>query len=313
MAQVIKPFVTHGGRHVKLSDWRTLLRPKLEWPLTQARIEDGGGVTSTALQRQLPGRDPLAKLRSRWFERLCKSKDCLKISQALREGESDPVSAAELDPYLQDLLQALDDPLTLDQTDPLEVVPGQPFRLSLWERIANLCNDPDVKFFELLQVGVPLGVNSRLDPAPCWPFQDGQVDEPVPLQACESSWKSARDHPAMVQELIADEVRQGFITLIPGGVKELQSRYDKIAVGKLGLVLADGRSPRLVVDSSISMVTTNTAIPNRMLLPKVSDLCLAAPLRPALQQVLLLALDVSKAHRRILIHPDDRGLLFSCR
>ena len=82
-------------------------------------------------------------------------------------------------------------------------------------------------------------------------------------------------------------------------------------MGKLGLVLAEGRSPRLVVDSSISMVTANTAISNRMLLPKVSDLCQAAPLRPALalENVLLLALDVSKAHRRILIHPDDRGLL----
>ena len=204
LAQVIKPFVTHGGRHVKLSEWRTLLPPKIEWPLTQARIEDGGGVTSSALQRQLPARDPLAQLRSRWYARLCKSKDCLKISQALREGvECDPLSTAELAPYLQDLLQALDDPLVVDQAALLEVVPGQPFRLSLWERIASLCNDPDVKFFELLKVGVPLGVNSTLDPAPCWPFQDGQVDEPVPLQACESSWKSARDHPTMVRNVLA--------------------------------------------------------------------------------------------------------------
>ena len=113
----------------------------------------------------------------------------------------------------------------------------------------------------------------------------------------------------LIKDLIAEEVKQGFISLIPGGMKELQSRYEKIAVGKLGLVLAEGRSPRLVVDSSISMVTSNTAIPNRMLLPKVSDLCHAAPLRPALQDIVLLALDVSKAHRRILIHPDDRGLL----
>ena len=310
LAEVIQPFVTHGGRHVKFSDWRTLLPPKLEWPLTQARVEDGGGVTSTALQCHLPDKDPLAQLRARWLDRLCASKDCLKISHALRQGlGSDPITAEELNPYLRDLLQSLDELPGSDRADLMEVVPGQPFRLSLWERIATVCNDPDVKFFGLLKLGVPLGVNSHLDPAPCWPIQDGQVDENVPLQACESSWKSARDHPAMVQDLIADKVKQGFIALIPGGVKELQSRYDKIAIGKLGLVLAEGRSPRLVVDSSVSMVTTNTAIPNRMLLPKVSDLCHAAPLQPAKQSVLLLALDASKAHRRILIHPDDRGLL----
>ena len=108
LAQIIKPFVTHGDRQVKLADWRALLPPKLEWLLTLARIEDGGGVTSTALQRYLPAQDPLAQLRARWLTRLCESKDCLKISRALCQGvESDPFAAEELDPYLKDLLLTL--------------------------------------------------------------------------------------------------------------------------------------------------------------------------------------------------------------
>ena len=73
--------------------------------------------------------------------------------------------------------------------------------------------------------------------------------------------------------------------------------------------LAEGCSPGLVVDSSISNVTANTVIPNHMLLPRISDLMQCAPSESAVEQVVHLTLDVSKAHRRILIHPADRGLL----
>eukprot|EP00435_Cladocopium_sp_Y103_P041493 s465_g11.t1 len=83
----------------------------------------------------------------------------------------------------------------------------------------------------------------------------------------------------------------------------------KVAIGKLGVVLAEGRSPRLVVDSSISNVTANTILPNHMLLPRISDVIACAPTGPAQEDMLQLTLDVSKAHRRILIRPDDQGLL----
>ena len=79
-------------------------------------------------------------------------------------------------------------------------------------------------------------------------------------------------------------------------------QYDQVAVGKLGVVIADGRSPRLVVDSSVSNVTANTCIPNHMLLPKISDLMDSAPHEFAREQLIQLTLDVSKANRRILIH-----------
>ena len=108
--------------------------------LIQARIEDGGGVTSTALKCQLPDKDPLSQLRARWLDRLCTSKDCLKISHALSQGlDSDPITAEELKPYLRDLLQSPDELPGSDRADLMEVVPGQPFRLSLWERIATGC------------------------------------------------------------------------------------------------------------------------------------------------------------------------------
>ena len=80
-------------------------------------------------------------------------------------------------------------------------------------------------------------------------------------------------------------------------------------MGKLGLVSAENRPPRLVVDSTVSGVTQNTSIPNRMLLPRISDVLQAAPLEPSSLELVAFTLDVSMAHRRIKIAPEDQGLL----
>lgn len=134
------------------------------------------------------------------------------------------------------------------------------------------------------------------------------MTDPTPLQDCTGSWKSAQDHPTIVADLIQEELDAGFIAHVPGGLSELQQQFDWTAVGKLGLVIADRRSPRLVVDSSISNVTSNTVIPNRIMLPRISDVLSCAPSDMAQQQVIQLTLDVSKAHRRILIDPRDGGM-----
>lgn len=85
--------------------------------------------------------------------------------------------------------------------------------------------------------------------------------EDLPLLTCESAWKSALDEPEIVNELLTQEVQEGFIAVIPGGLQQLKQQYAHFAVGKLGLVQAPGRSPRLVVDSSISNLTSNTLLP----------------------------------------------------
>ena len=85
--------------------------------------------------------------------------------------------------------------------------------------------------------------------------------------------------------------------------------YAKTAIGKLGAVLAPGRAPRLVADSSVSMVTANTVLPNHMLLPRISDVMQCAPMGMSEQQMTQFTLDVSKAHRRILVASADGGLL----
>ena len=157
--------------------------------------------------------------------------------------------------------------------------------------------------------GAPLGVNEQLNPSPAWPTHSGVIATPEPLVVRQDSWKSASDHPSIVAELIEEELTAGFTAHVPGGVPELQELYHRTAVGKLGVVIAEGLSPRLVVDSSVGNVAPNTIIPNHMMLPRISDVMDCAPKTMAQQQMIQLTLDVSKAHRRILIDPKDGGML----
>ena len=125
---------------------------------------------------------------------------------------------------------------------------------------------------------------------------------------CESAWKSAIDNADIVDSLLASELQAGWIREIPGGDEELRSLYKHTAVGKLGVVLAPGCPPRLVVDSSVSGVTSNTQLPNRSANPSLMDVRKSIPLSGSLEQLVALVLDVAKAHRRILIRGSDRGL-----
>ena len=152
------------------------------------------------------------------------------------------------------------------------VVPGQPFRLGLLFALASASGDPDAAFIAELLDGVSLGFSSPMSVCPCMFPPTCELDPPMPLSHCTSSWKSALDDPAAVDSLLQAELSEGWVRKVPGGLPQLQSQYVHSAVGKLGLVKAHGRPPRLVVDSSISGVTANTALPNRSANPTFCSL-----------------------------------------
>ena len=164
----------------------------------------------------------------------------------------------------------------------------------MWKHLAIAMSDPDADFLDMLQAGVPLGVNQPLHPSPAWPINSDCTSEPIPLQDCTSAWKSARDHHSLVQELVHDEVQSGFVAHVPGGIQELKSKFKRTAVGKLGVVIAEGRAPRLVVDSSISNVTANTVLPNHMLFPRINDVIRRTPTAMSQGQLIQLTLTFPK-------------------
>ena len=118
-----------------------------------------------------------------------------------------PLTESELQPYLQDLLDAFQ---VTGKRDPLcQIAAGQPFRLGLWKLLAQSWHDCDASFLDTLQYGVRLGVQHPLEPSPASPVRLPTAPSDEPLMECSSAWKSARDNMPLVEELVKSEMEAG--------------------------------------------------------------------------------------------------------
>ena len=300
LATCFAPYLTKEGLVIRLGDWIQSVprHPTWHFAVSQGRIEDGGRLASTALWASPQHPAVLQQLRSRWMHRLMGDNLALKIAGSLRDGNPEPtVDESTLSLFLSDIQYAFN----IDDGDWFQMIQqqsGQPFRLGT-----------DVDLIPQLKQGVRLGVNQTLTPSPIWPLRevDQVADQPLSVQT--GQWAGADEHPDIVSDLLQEEIESGWIEEIIGGEDALRQQFPQVGIGKLNLVIAQGRSPRLVVDSSVSNVTANPCIPNRMALPCISDAISAAPDSPTSQACVQLTLDVAKAHRRIKNRPDDGGLL----
>ena len=310
VADIFKSALSVGKHEVPFRQWEQLLPARSPLSVPKRRIEDGCGTCSSASWVVPHEPDAFAGLRQAWSETLRSTGLLPQVLQRL--GSSDkaaPVSDEELQPFLSALRHWLGVFCEAVWNTCLEVTLGQPFRLHLWPILAEISRDPDSRFTDQLVSGVSLGVRCQLQP--CTVMAPGLPPDadPRPLECCASAWQSALLDSATVDKLLQEELQQGWIREVPGGLAALREQYRLCAVGKLGLVKATGRPPRLVVDSSVSAVTENTVLPNRSCNPTLAHLRRCLPLSSACEDLTALVLDVSKAHRRIKIRPQDQGLL----
>ena len=310
IASLCVPFVSIEDREYTISTWVALLPPRLPWPPYPFPVEDGAGMGSAACHTHPQSEDHFKALRHAWSARLLSSGLVPKIVTALSSGsKSAPISEAELAPFFHDLREFLQVRQADTWTALLSIDEGQPFRLSLWHTLCLIFKDADAGLFPHLHAGVPLGSSDAIPPCPLLQASHASPPADAELCHCESAWKSALDNAEIVDKLLQEELDAGWICEVTGGDDELKRQNKHSAVGKLGVVLSEGRPPRLVVDSSISGVTNATHLPNRSANPTLLDVRRCLPISDARERLVALVLDVSKAHRRIKILPADQGLL----
>ena len=106
----------------------------------------------------------------------------------------------------------------------LEVTPGQPFRLNLWRILAEMSNDPDSTFTDQLSAGVSLGAHCQLQP--CTVMAPGLPPDadPRPLECCMSAWQSALSDLPSVDNLVQEELQQGWIREVASGLPALREQ-----------------------------------------------------------------------------------------
>ena len=84
-------------------------------------------------------------------------------------------------------------------------------------------------------------------------------------------------------------------------------------MGRLNVVLAEGKDPRLVVDSSICNVNLRCTLPEKVALPMASDVKLAHLPDDPVGAFTGASFDFKAAHKQIQVRPEEHGLLLFAR
>ena len=263
---------------------------------------DGGGISSNGDWTSPRESDILADLRRAWLLQGLEQK-VLK--------QTDPCSSIDFEHWLSgDFVKTLrsitDNFFRSHQLESNEITSeGQPFVLHLLQNFAILLNDPEQELINCLQEGVMCGVEAPIPPGGAWiPTETTPTD--LELSSHDINWQSAVDHMSLAEELVKKEVEDGFVECL-GPVDQLSKQSkDELFFGKLGIAFST-RKPRLVLDSTISGVNPKVQIQERIFNPTMLDVRNSFPATPESQQHVALVMDVSAAHKRIKLHPSQKG------
>ena len=188
------------------------------------------------------------------------------------------------------------------------VPPSQPYCLHALSALSRAMGDRDDMLFPCLLEGIPTGFFNDIPRSNVFiPVEDvGSLASDDQLQICESNWQGARENPAILHELVQKEVDEGWLEEVP--LSEAKQRWDKIAVAKLNVVLAENKKPRLIMDGTISGTNPSCFMNEKYNLPGLQDVRSCFPLRGCHSQHAGFSLDIRAAHKTIRIKESERGL-----
>ena len=189
------------------------------------------------------------------------------------------------------------------------VAPNQPYCLDALQLFSSLRLDRGTTLFPCLQAGVPTGFDADIPLSNVLVPQGSAHPSAQDLSICNGNWSSAEADHGTLHELVQEELNKGWLFEMDS-LASAQSRFgDKLAIGKMSIVRAAGKKPRLVVDSTVCGTNPACVIPETFGLPSVDDVRDSFPLRLHCGKLSGFALDVKSAHKTVRVRPSDQGLL----
>ena len=185
---------------------------------------------------------------------------------------------------------------------------GQPYCLHALAAFGAAVGDKDVALWPALLHGVPTGFDNDIPASNVFaPRCVPPSDEDLQIYFC--NWGGAEAEPALLAELVQKELTAGYIEEV-SSLADAQERWgDKLAVGRMNVVKAEGRKPRLVVDSSICNTNSACVVNEAYSLPSLQSVRHSFPLRGCTAQLAAFSLDIEAAHKTVRVRESDRGLL----
>ena len=290
--------------HLSDISYASLLKNSGPFVAHRPPICDGAGAPSSA-DHSLPHASGISKASKAWIQWARKSDLSHRVFAHISQSRPEhPLSQEEQSEALAILCSALE----LDQASMATISPGQPFRLELLQALAKLIQDPDQDLPTVLDEGVRTGVFSEIKPSGLWP--PAKLQPLSQSEVCQANWRPAEEDPETVAALLAEEEAAGWIQQVPGGLKAAKKRWPKgIAVGKLSLVKAEGRDPRLVLDSTICQVNPLCRIPEAVTMPTVQEVRRSFQPQDPRGAYISASIDFKAAHKRVKVHDSEQGLL----
>ena len=109
--------------------------------------------------------------------------------------------------------------------------------------------------------------------------------------------------------LLRNEIANNWI--VETGLSVAEAREKGIAVGKINVVFAEGKEPRLVLDSTVCQVNTRCHLPERLSLPMASDLALSTQPEDT-PGAFVGGIDFKAARKQVQVRLEEHGrLLFA--
>lgn len=309
-ADIVIPLISGPGHDLTFAEAINLLPTKTMRDHPQA-FQDGGGLFSFpdwSYPRTAHG-DIFGDLRHKMFKLILDNSYHKRLlCHFYMHSAEPPLSEQELSPFrhiLEDWMTSKN--LQIDWT----VREHQPMHLHMMQEFSRFMHDEDTALFSSLIDGVPTGFSDDIPGSNCFSKKDDEIEmNRQPLSIHMDNWRSSADRPDLTAELIAKEIAEGWVEHFPGGIDEAQQRWPKgVAVGRLGIAMSDNRDPRLVVDSSICGTNSSCCIREHQALPTAKDILRIFPLRDNQHELGGLSIDIKAAHKRVVIHESECGLL----
>ena len=140
---------------------------------------------------------------------------------------------------------------------------GQPYCLHALAFLSEFLADRDSTLFAALLQGVPTGFHHDIPLSHVLFANDPLAACDEDLSICSTNWRGAENDPLLLESLLAEEVKAGWLHEVP--LDQAQATWPHVAVGKMNIVHSANRKPRLVVDSSICGTNSSCYIPERCL------------------------------------------------
>ena len=201
-------------------------------------------------------------------------------------------------------------------TDPacLKISSGQPFRLKLLQAFSARAKDPDHKLRSFLAEGVPAGILQDIPSSFQWQQRQQTLQEEdldgLHLMHCQGNWTQAEQNPELLQQLLQKEIDNGWVVPFRGDADDASRHWPEgTAIGKLNIVSAEGKDPRLVLDSTICNANPLCKVPERVSLPTALDVQRTFMQEDRHGNFVGMSLDFKAAHKCVKVHRKEQGCL----